>query len=217
MSNVQNNEGRRKWWLDVATLIVVTIYAGLTAWQAHTTQMIANLTRAQFQQDQRPYIWLKEWGEPKFLPLHNDPTGQTGQVVWDWSFTNLGKAPALNVAYLEAYSLDGKPARYSLGYDAAERDAYINDGKQIMYSPVAIGTTMPTRGHLLFPSDVSHSSIFSGVITKQEFSRLLTVSYGIKIIIRMRYTDAYGNVYMNDVCAARLNSGGISVCESTLQ
>jgi hypothetical protein len=203
---------RRKWWLEVATLVVVTFYAGLTAWQAHTTQKIANMTRTQFQQDQRPYVWSKDWGEPKFLPLHNDPTGKTGQIVWTWTFTNLGKAPALNVAYTEAYKLDGAPMKFNLGYDTAEVEAYIRDRKQVRYTGSNIGSTMPTRGVPLFPTEVSFSSIFSDVITKSEYERLLTVTDGIKVFIKLRYTDSYSNVYTGGICIGRANSGSIMVC-----
>jgi hypothetical protein len=54
--NEDQTSSRKKFVVEIATLIVVTIYAGLTFWQACTTQKIANLTKKTYETSQRPYI-----------------------------------------------------------------------------------------------------------------------------------------------------------------
>jgi len=61
------------------------------------------------QQEQRPIVWLtNDLGAPHLImsKLPSDPT--TGQIVWDWHYTNYGRTPALHVSYRHFIVVDGK-------------------------------------------------------------------------------------------------------------
>jgi len=79
---------RKVWWLEVATFIVLSIYAGFTAWQSWSTQRIVNLTREQFTKDQRPWLAV-------------DPPTETVKGVFPFKLNmlirNTGRTPARNV------------------------------------------------------------------------------------------------------------------------
>ena len=72
-------------------------------------------SRDQFREDRRPYIWLTKTGlgGPTFIPNLKDP--KSGQVTWDWHWTNYGKTPALDIKYTQSIKVGERPYMKSHG------------------------------------------------------------------------------------------------------
>ena len=93
--------------IEVAGLIALVIYTGVTIFVARESNRANNiasdalrLSRDNFRQDQRPYIWLTgDLGSPRFIPPLVQPESIVGQVIWTFHFTNYGKTPAYNIRY----------------------------------------------------------------------------------------------------------------------
>src|ERR1035441_3146255 len=82
-----------KFALEVAGFLVLTLYAGLTGIQTY-------LTRTQFAEDQRAYVWVK-FDHP--VVFNRDWQLKPGTPPWSWDIflVNYGKTPALNVVFCQ--------------------------------------------------------------------------------------------------------------------
>jgi hypothetical protein len=150
--------------------------------------------RDQFREDRRPYIWLTKTGlgAPMFIPNIRDP--RTGQVVWDWHYTNYGKTPALDIRYTHYMKLGER--------SYAKSNAAPSGG--------SVGAPLP-------PDKDDFSTVVSVPgITPAEFNELMAPGHlgnSVSVKIHITYTDAYrAKVYETNICLSRLNGGAISYC-----
>jgi hypothetical protein len=172
------------------------LYVIVTAFIAYKSMVSADaaitaigVARDHFRQEQRPYIWVSNFGAPEFIPQRGDPKSQTGQVLWTWHFTNYGKTPAHKTTS-ELYIQLGT-GQMKLGHGYSEQ-------KQI-------GVPVP-------PGADYFRTVVSDPVTRDEFNRLF-VTEGIRIKAHYTYTDAGGTPYESEFCLVHLNSGSISFCE----
>ena len=85
---------KKRWWLEVSSFFVLTLYAGLTFWQGCNTQRIAD----QFAADQRAWIGITDVSTP--------PELTNGTVLNpSISIVNSGKTPASNVIQRAGYQI----------------------------------------------------------------------------------------------------------------
>jgi hypothetical protein len=195
----QKEEGDRqekKYRLDVITLTFVIIVAGLTVWQACLNHQMAVLaantlktTKEQFQRDQRPYLaqTSKSSEPPQFIPRPDDQSH--GQILWNWHMTNYGKTPADHVTFTQEISLDGEP-----------------------FAP-SFRETAPNFGPPMAPTTDVCDSVISRPIERAEFERLVKVTDGIVIRIKIDYSDLEGTRYQTGLCLTRTNFGSLTYCK----
>lgn len=149
--------------------------------------------RHMFAKDRRPFIWVTSngLGTPEFLPLDNTKLPPTGQVVWDWHYTNYGKTPAFNVNVHHYMSIDGGPFIESY---RAPREGSI--GPPIPPTQDLFATVVSEPG--LTSDQIAHAKSINGK--------------GISIRIEVKYTDADGEKYESGICLLRLNTGATAYC-----
>jgi hypothetical protein len=162
---------------------------------AKSAQDAIMLARDNFTQDQRPYIWNTNngLGGPEFV-LSPNTIPPTGQIVWNFHYTNYGRSPAYN---LIAHSL------MRVGIAQPFRESYGSQGVHF------IGIPMPPNSEQ-FGTAVSFPST-----TRDEYDRLLRIDNAIAIRVHMEYSDAYGGRYETGICAGRLASSAIKYCEGS--
>jgi hypothetical protein len=190
-----------------ATLILAII-AGIQAWilattdastreaaraavkSASTAEDALKNARENFRSEQRPIIWLtNDLGAPVFVP-NPKKTDNTGQIVWDWRFTNYGKTPALHLSFRHFMRIENKIEE---SYGAA--------------GP-SIGAPLPTN-KTDFATVISRPGI-----SADEFDRLLSsINDDIGISGSIIYFDAYGEKYETTFCLTRLVTGAILYCK----
>lgn len=196
------NNGGRFWgwrlsraeWISFATMLVMLLQAAIYYWtlqevsrSANVAQAAVSQTRDQFRQDQRPFVWLtNDLGQPEFVPKPGTPTGQ---VVWDWHFTNYGKTPAYGIRFRQYFKVGNE---FRPGFGSTEQPG--------------IGSPLP-------PTKVNFSTNVSDPINADEFSRLIDLDQAIAIRIVMEYTDAYGGKYESGFCLERLRTKAITYCQ----
>ncbi len=192
----EGNRQEKKYRLDVITLIFVIIVAGLTVWQACLNRKLAitaadtlKTTKEQFQRDQRPYLaqTSKSSEAPQFILKPDDPSH--GQIMWNWHMTNYGKSPADHVTFSQEISLDGEP-----------------------FVP-SFGETVPNVGPPMAPTTDVYDSVISRPIEKAEFERLVKLTNGIVIRIKIDYSDLEGTPYETGLCLTRTNFGSLTYCK----
>jgi hypothetical protein len=189
----QETKDREKKWLERITLAVVTIYAGLTAIQScqaiKSTNIATESARTnaqQFRLDQRPYIaQTSRSSEPP--TFHVNPVD--GQIIWNWHMTNYGKTPANNVKFTQEIKLEGES--FVPNYNGVTTD---------------VGPPMAPSGEVF-------STVISKPITKAEFDRLMSVTDGITVRIKISYTGVDGTPYETGLCLSRTNFGSLTYCK----
>jgi hypothetical protein len=202
----RDSKDRKKKWLEIATLAVVTIYAGLTAWQAAESRRAAKAAedsiaqnRDQFRRDQRPYIWATNTGlgTPQyFFPKPDEVapgyTGPVGQIFWAYHFTNYGKSPAYNVITIARGMKLGKDSQFQASHN---------------FSSPNTGTPLPP-GKDDFADAVSDPGIDAS-----RFKQLLAEDGAISIEVKIIYSDSYGGQYETGMCFQHLKTGAIQYCD----
>lgn len=193
--------------LAVATL-VLAIIASIQAWilattdastreaaraavkSASTAEDALKNARENFRSEQRPIIWLtNNLGAPQFIPNLKKADG-TGQIVWDWHFTNYGKTPALHLTYHDFMRIEN------------------NTEESHGATGPSIGAPLPT-GKDDFATVVSHPDI-----SQNEFNRLMnSIDNPIAISGSIVYFDAYGQQYETTFCLTRLLTGAVQHCK----
>jgi hypothetical protein len=92
--------------------------AGAAVKSASTAEDALKTARENFRSEQRPIVWLtNDLGAPVFVP-NPKKADNTGQIVWDWHFTNYGKTPALHISFRHFMRIDNSTAE-SYGAGAA--------------------------------------------------------------------------------------------------
>jgi hypothetical protein len=100
----QDTKDRKKWWLEVTTLVVVSIYASLTAWQGCLTHKIAKTAQDTYAAVDRPYIGVNhisvELAGPdeqgRIVNLDNSPEKAT-RMAFIVEVKNFGSVPGENL------------------------------------------------------------------------------------------------------------------------
>ena len=145
-----NAHEKKKSRAEIATLVVVAIYAGLTWWQGCSTKKAADAaqtaastakqalidSRVNFAADQRPILWLtNQLGEP--TPFNNPKDSTNGQIIWTWHFTNYGKTPPVEVRFRDYFKFgDGAPVP-SYGQESQDVGAPTPTGKDDFASVIS--------------------------------------------------------------------------------
>jgi len=190
--------------LAIATLLLAAIAAG-QAWILTTTDVstrkaaeaaVKSATTAEsalkaahenFRMEQRPVIWLtNDLGTPRFL-LNTQKAGNTGQVIWDFRYTNYGKYPALRVSFLHFMKIDNSI------------DPSYGSGGGSTGAPLPI-------------NKVDFATAISHVISLDEFNRLIATDDAIGISGAITYFDSYGEKYETTFCLLHLVVGAIEYC-----
>lgn len=154
---------------------------------AAAAELALQLTR----QEQRPIVWLTNLGTPHLVMDKPPSDHTTGQIVWDWHYTNYGRTPALHVAYRQFIVIDGKPSE---GFGAKPTS-----------SPAA---PLPTD------KDDFTSVVSAPGVTPEIFSRLMQTDEAIGIEGEITYEDAAGKRYHTTFCLRHLALGPIMYCRA---
>jgi hypothetical protein len=146
--------------------------------------------RENFRLEQRPIIWLtNDLGTPAFVP-NPKKADNTGQIVWDWHFTNYGKTPALHITF-----------RHFMRIENSTEESY---GAQ---AP-SVGAPLP-NGKTDFATVVSRPGL-----AQSKFNQLISaINNSIGISETISYFDAYGEKYETTFCLTRLVNGAIQYCK----
>jgi hypothetical protein len=104
-------------------------------------------------QEQRPIIWLTNLGDPHLVMDRppSDPT--TGQIVWDWHYTNYGKTPALHVSSHDVMVVENKREDSFGANPAGSVGAPLPPGKDDFCSVVSQPGIKPERFSHLVQTD----------------------------------------------------------------
>jgi hypothetical protein len=193
--------------LAVATLILAVI-AGIQAWilsttdastreaaraavtSASTAEDALKNARENFRSEQRPIIRLtNDLGAPAFVP-NPKKADNTGQIVWDWRFTNYGRTPALHITYRHFMRI-GNSTEESYGAQAP-----------------SVGAPLPT-GKTDYTTVISKPGI-----GQSDYNQLLSsIDDPIGISGTILYFDVYGEKYETTFCLTRLVTGAIGYCK----
>jgi hypothetical protein len=184
----------------VCTFIVMVatiVYAIVSASQLHVmsdqlseTKLSVAQNDTQFKLDERPYIaqTIKSTSGPSWYQNPHDNT--KGQITWDWHMTNYGKTPAQNITFTQEIKLVGRSWQPSHGEVA------------------------PNIG----PPQVQGQDVFDTVISDEiprtEYDRLMQITDGVSIRIKIHYTSLDGTAYDTGLCLSRTNAGSIPYCKT---
>ena len=178
--------------IELLAFCGLAVYVCQTIRTNNLTQEALRLTKRQFIQEQRPYIWLMNaLGSPRFILNGNNPSSDAGQVVWDYHFTNYGKTPAIDIDLQQFIKLGDGPFVKSYGNYSSNK-----------------GAPLP-------PTKDDWDTVISELgIPANRFSELLKaeIPNGISIKAVFHYADLAGGKYETGFCLNRLNSGAIGYC-----
>jgi hypothetical protein len=164
----QENTSRDNWrfFVEIVTLVIVAIYAGLTAWQAFSTQTIVELTRTQYTLDQRAWLGITEVSTP--------PDLQAGTVLNpSASLVNSGKTPAISVMR-------------KAGYRILPASVPLNPGQEVSnQTPISLGVITPGGKRNLAIGDL-------GAVVKQRAEELSSGAFRLYLFGDISYNDVFG-------------------------
>ncbi|MGB8990094.1 MAG: hypothetical protein WCC37_26090 [Candidatus Sulfotelmatobacter sp.] len=207
---------RKTFVVEIITLIVVAIYAGLTAWQGCSTQKAANattraadtaeqnfaFTQSEFRMEQRPY--LSPVPRPAFAkPASNgidigrpfavlmEKGGDTLSIAVD--LRNIGKSPANNSVLTR------------MEYIFGERDKARQEAKRYQPSYESVPNVV-APGEFITPSTPKLP------MTKQQAAWFLNGEWELYIVGAVRYTDIFAppiDPYVTTYCF-KVRASGMS-------
>jgi hypothetical protein len=157
---------------------------------ASTAEDTLKNARENFRSEQRPIIWLtNDLATPVFIP-NAKKADNTGQIVWDWHFTNYGRTPALHITFRQFMRI-GNTTEESYGAQGP-----------------SVGAPLPT-------GKTDYSTVISRPgIDQSEFNQLLSsIDDPIGISGTILYFDAYDEKYETTFCLRRLITGVIGYCK----
>lgn len=211
----RNRRDRIKLYLDIAgagTAIVLVIVTGITLWvfAKQLTQMRkatkaasdaaaaaqqANSDAAnRFREDERPYIWFTVNGTSSPVFITNQGSNPpTGQVLWEWHYTDYGKTPAYGIQWVHEEIKVGN-RRSEIKLDRPYR--------------IGSGTPLP-------PGKDDFAAVPSNPISPDEWTKLLSVDRSIQVRARVDYVDSSGVLYETGFCMSRLASGATEYCDQS--
>jgi len=177
----------------LATIVYVTVSARqLLVMRDQLGQMKISVAQNgnQFKLDERPYIsqTIRSTSGPSW---HQNPFDSAkGQITWDWHMTNYGKTPAQNITFTQEIKLAGQSWKPSYG------------------------EVVPSIG----PPQVQGQDVFDTVISDEmprtEFDRLMQITDGVSIRIKINYTSLDGTAYETGLCLSRTNAGSLPYCKT---
>jgi hypothetical protein len=196
---------RKKWCLEIATFVVLTLYAGLTGWQAFTNQKIANLSQQQFTSSERPYVWMPY---ARITTVLNE-----GKVTSILVLANYGKSPAVEEVS-EGNVFFGSDAQ-----DHAYKWMDQNRGKRL--SPPSDVPMVSSGSYTVVPPSVPAKADFFSVDNVQftsdripsapEVELIKNKARYVFVVAHVQYRDTAGNYYFSNVCffnvPANINGG----------
>jgi hypothetical protein len=188
---VERRKDRR---LLVGSLVVSALVLLVTAWLGYETTIGVSLTRTQFVDSERPYLWLTDdVGVPRCVrAAMADPS--TCQVLWDWHFTNYGKTPALRIHLTKWVKLADGPLVLSLGSEAFQ-------------TPGWSGEPIP-------PNKVDFTTVVGQPIQNNRYGELVSLENQIEIRGKIHYTDANGGDYESGFCLRSLHGTVAQFCSN---
>ena len=135
--------------------------------------------------DQRPFLWVRQTDESKFI--ENTPK-HDGQIAWHVEYENFGRGVGDNVAI----------KRYIKIGDETFKDDYAAEN----FITNDTGLQIP-------PGRVDHFTIMSRPGFSNDYFRdLLTIGRSVAIMIEFSYTNIGGKErYNNVICMERLAAG----------
>jgi hypothetical protein len=156
------------------------------------TQQALNVTRENFRQDQRPYVWLTNDIGP-FQRVSTSIGGALGgRLAFNFHFTNYGKSPAINCSV---------ESHIGLGRGGGER---------ILWSKLD-----PKSGSILPPGKTDFNTAFSEqAITNETWEKINTIGRIEYVTVRGRfqYFALDGTMYSGEFCVERSPSLGPAYC-----
>ena len=196
----KENTSRDNWrfLVEVLTLVTVLVYASLTAWQAETTQTIANLTRNQFEADERPYIL--------FAPSERHGFRQDGHFFVDMFPVNYGKSPAIRARSEQKMFIGPDAMSQASEWFSALGSVQFPSDSNHPEGMIAPGISPPQEGN--WKSFVSDEAVSPKLIN----DLLSSQDHGVVIVYRVQYMSLSGNPYQTDVCFAFIKGGAFGQC-----
>jgi hypothetical protein len=179
---------------------VLTLAA--VAWYACIAQRQLKATRENFQQEQRPYIWLihpKRQSpstipgialaiEPLFEFRPANPIPSETYVSWNFSYENFGKSTANKVRL---------GVEMDVGENALKKRLVATSWEQ---PPLPPGL------------EDSHNAYSTIPVAQSEFNRLMNLDEEIVVRGLFEYTDSSGRPYQTRFCFFRLQSNTAAYC-----
>jgi len=160
-------------------------------------QAAIDLSKEQFQRDQRPYIWKA------FIKAY--PYSIAGPVRVDIFFANFGKTPALRVSLRGDIFFGANALK-----DADKWFASLpKDLRKLHGSVTVIPPGVPAEPE----KDTGQWTTLSKVPSAPEYAYTIEHDSGIVAVSREQYEDASGKIYETDLCFFRLKTGAMAQCE----
>jgi hypothetical protein len=192
-------------WAAWCAFGAATIYAGIAACQlremrkatvAATTASAAadkaNIdAETRFREDERPYVWFTPTGPGAPVFVQNKGSNPpTGQVAWEWHYTDYGKTPAYGIQWVyEEIKIGNRRPEIKLNRSYR----------------VGVGTPLP-------PGKDDFAAVPSDPISPDEWPKLLSTDRSIQVRARVDYVSSDGTLYESGFCIARLASGATEYC-----
>jgi hypothetical protein len=174
-------------WILASTDVSTRKAAEAAVNSATTAEIAVKAARENFRMEQRPVVWLtNELGTPQFVP-NTKKTDNTGQIVWDFHFTNYGKLPALHMS-----------VRHFMKIDNIIEPSY-GGGGQVPEAP------LPNN-------KVDVETTISHIVSLDNFERLIATDEAIGISGDIIYHDSYGEKYETTFCLIHLSMGATVYC-----
>jgi hypothetical protein len=190
--------------VECITLGLVFLYAALTAIQSCESVKSADAAKSaadtaaktlaqsiiQFAKEQRPYIGETSRSTQSPIWAQNPIDRTKGQILWKWTITNYGKSPDKNATFTQEMKLAGGEWEPSYGESGP------------VYS-----APMP-------PGQDQFDDVISGLMTRKDYERLLGITDGISIRIKISYFGPDDTQYGTGLCLSRTNAGSIGYCNT---
>ena len=154
------------------------------------------LSKEQFRQDQRPYIWMAVGTKDslnlnlEILNFMDSKGKKLHQIAVTMPLTNFGKSPAIFTRHYHGMKLG-------------------NENESFTYIPHWLNAT-----RVMPPGKVDNFSTQSDYLTDTQLLDYTKKPYrsGIKIFATWQYSDSGGHTYETEICMGRLNLGGWAYC-----
>jgi hypothetical protein len=179
------NYARLQWGEMKRTADQSVIAAGAAHSAAVTADQSLKDTKANFANDQRPYLWTtKSSSVPKF-------DAKKGEIYWNCVLEDYGKTPALHIRFKPYMKIGDKP--------------FILDPHQRKVS--GDGAAAPPGTETLWVS------VHSLPMTLDEANRVLGIDEAVQIKVVLDYTGVYGGDFETSFCYTNLADHTTSSCD----
>jgi hypothetical protein len=195
-------------WISFGTFLAVVIYAAIARNQWQAIIDTNNLSKEQFQKDERPYVWPVI--EPPEIKIG---AGLTAKVY----FINYGKTPALKFKSVSAIL----PGAF---LSANKADTAMTRAKRFFESVDNMLASEPDKGQIVVmqhvPEDVRFSNAqtlsYSGFAPRDRDGARETLSadYPYAIVGKAIYFDSFGNPYWTTYCMISVKDHAGAWCDS---